>query len=147
MKVPVVHRVPLSPPAMAILQALKPQRVDPKAFIFPGLRPGTHLSDRAMLQLVRGMQERAAQKTEDGQLGWVDELGRPVVPHGFRSTFRQWVAEATDYRDSWAEAALAHTKKDKVEGSYQRSDLLEKRRPMMVAWAEYVVPGRHDVTD
>ena len=67
MKMSVVHRVPLSLAALRILQGLKPERVDPKACIFPGLRPTSHLSDAAMLQLVRRMHEKAIQQPDDRQ--------------------------------------------------------------------------------
>ncbi|WP_222185091.1 tyrosine-type recombinase/integrase [Geminicoccus harenae] len=137
MKVPTAHRVPLSQPALSLLGKLLPERPNPKGFIFPGKRPYSQLSNMAMLQLVRGMQRPTSGK---GQARWVDHLGREIVPHGFRSTFRDWVAEATNYPDAWAEAALAHTLKDKVVAAYQRSDLLEKRRELMEAWAEHARP-------
>jgi integrase len=60
-----------------------------------------------------------------------------VTPHGFRSTFRDWAAEQTNFPREIAEAALAHALKDKTEEAYQRGDLLEKRRKLMTAWAQY----------
>ena len=65
-------------------------------------------------------------------------LGLSADPHGFRSSFRDWVSEATAYPDAVAEAALAHAKGDKTEAAYARSDLLDKRRAMMADWAENV---------
>lgn len=60
-----------------------------------------------------------------------------ITVHGFRSTFRDWVAECTDYPDSLAEMALAHAVESKVEGAYRRADMLERRRAMMEAWAAH----------
>lgn len=68
---------------------------------------------------------------------WVDETGRQVVPHGFRSTFRVWAGEQTQHPRKVIEAALAHTMKDKVEAAYARTDLLERRRPLMEAWGTW----------
>jgi integrase len=62
-------------------------------------------------------------------------MGQTAVPHGFRSTFRDWVAENTDYPGEIAEMALAHAISNKVEAAYRRGDLLEKRREMMEHWA------------
>ena len=60
-----------------------------------------------------------------------------LTVHGFRSTFRDWCAEATNYPREIAEAALAHTLRDKVEAAYRRGDALEKRRRLMAEWADY----------
>jgi integrase len=65
-------------------------------------------------------------------------IGIDAVPHGLRSTFRDWAAERTSYPEAVAEAALAHTKGDKVEAAYFRSDLFEKRRRMMAEWATFL---------
>ena len=59
------------------------------------------------------------------------------MPHGFRSTFRDWAEEATHYPHEVKEAALAHTVKNKTEAAYRRSDLFEKRREMMDAWGDF----------
>ena len=65
-------------------------------------------------------------------------MGRgDLTAHGFRSSFRDWVAERTNYPNEVAEMALAHTIGDKVEAAYRRGDLFEKRRKMMDAWADY----------
>lgn len=61
------------------------------------------------------------------------------MPHGFRSTFRDWCSEATGHPRELAEAALAHTLRDKVEAAYRRGDALEKRRKLMVEWAQFCV--------
>ena len=61
----------------------------------------------------------------------------PAVPHGFRSTFRDWCAEQTDYPNEVAEMALAHTISNKVEAAYRRGDLFEKRKQLMHDWGIY----------
>ena len=115
------HRVPLSDDALDALRevaklATKP---DPKAFIFPGGKQGKPLSSMALLMLLRRM-------------------GRgDLTAHGFRSTFRDWCAEATNYPREVAEAALAHTLRDKTEAAYQRGDLMERRRRLMAEWAAF----------
>ena len=115
------HRVPLSDAALATLHAVAELRQDDGADapVFPGHKPGKPLSNMALLMLLRRM-------------------GRPdLTAHGFRSTFRDWVAEATSHPRELAEAALAHVLGDKTEAAYQRGDLLEKRRRLMSDWADY----------
>jgi len=112
------HRVPLSDRAIKILENL-PREKDSE-YVFPGSRKGRHLSNMAMLELLRGM---------EGTEG--------LTVHGFRSTFRDWAAERTNFPREIAEAALAHVLKDKTEAAYQRGDLLEKRRRLMAAWSSY----------
>jgi integrase len=119
------HRVPLSSPALDILAqmaALAPQvngNPDPTAPVFPGARPGQPLSNMALLMTLRRM-------------------GRgDLTAHGFRSTFRDWAAERTNFPAEVAEMALAHTVGDKVEAAYRRGDLFQKRRQIMDAWAKY----------
>jgi integrase len=108
------HRVPLSDRVLDILSALPREG----GYVFPGARKGVPLSNMAMLELMRGM--------------------RPgYVPHGFRSTFRDWAAERTNYPNHVAEMALAHAVGDAVEAAYRRGDLFEKRRQLMVEWAKY----------
>jgi integrase len=69
-------------------------------------------------------------------------MGRTdIVPHGFRSTFRDFVAEKTDFPREVAEAALAHALQDKTEAAYQRGDYLEKRRELMTSWANFCMSG------
>jgi integrase len=117
------HRVPLSAAAVTVLDEMA--RLRPKgdthgmAFIFPGARDQRPLSQMAMLMLLRRM-------------GRAD-----LTAHGFRSTFRDWCAEATGYPHEMAEIALAHTVGDKVEAAYRRGDMIEKRRRMMDDWAEF----------
>ncbi|TPN28364.1 DUF4102 domain-containing protein [Mesorhizobium sp. B2-3-3] len=112
------HRVPLSDRAITLLEALPREAGSP--YMFAGARPGKPLSNMAMLELLRGMEG-------------IDGL----TVHGFRSTFRDWAAERSNFPREIAEAALAHTVRDKTEASYQRGDMLEKRRRMMTAWAAF----------
>ncbi len=115
------HRVPLSHAAIDELHALAKLRANeaPDAFVVPSTRAKKSLSNMAMSMLLRRM------KRDD------------LTVHGFRSTFRDWAAEATDYPREVAEAALAHVLADKVEAAYRRGDLFEKRRAMMEDWAGY----------
>lgn len=111
------HRVPISMAAEDLIGALP--RFEQARYLFPGGRIGERpLSNMAMLELVRGM--------------------RPgLTVHGFRSTFRDWVAEATAFPRELAEAALAHVVGNATERAYQRGDLFEKRRELMEAWAAF----------
>jgi integrase len=110
-------RVPLIDRQLEILASLPRENDNPHLFI--GARSGAGLSNMAMLELLRGM----------GGTGY--------TVHGFRSSFRDWCAEQTNYPRELAEAALAHVLKDKTEAAYQRGDLFEKRRKLMRAWAGY----------
>jgi integrase len=86
--------------------------------------------------VMRRMQE-GEQKA--GRTGYIDpRLGRPAVPHGLRSTFRDWCAERTNYPREMAEIALAHTVGSEVERAYRRGDMVEKRRAMMEAWGHFL---------
>ncbi len=111
------HRVPLAPRALAILKALQPKH--PQEFVFAGGKANTSLSNMALLALLKRMN-----RTE-------------ITPHGFRSTFRDWAAERTNYPREVAEMALAHAVSDKVEAAYRRGDLFEKRRRLASQWATY----------
>ena len=110
------HRVPLTDAALAILNGL--HRLEGNPYLFPGARKARPLSNMAMLELVRGM--------------------RPgLTVHGFRSTFRDWVAEETAFPRELAEAALAHITGSAVERAYQRGDLFQKRQELMSQWARF----------
>jgi integrase len=111
------HRVPLSGSALAIVHAMAETRLSD--FVFPGGRRGRPLTNMAM----SGVLER---------LGYDD-----ITVHGFRSSFRDWAAERTNYPHEVAEMALAHAVGDKVEAAYRRGDLFEKRRRIMTDWAKY----------
>ena len=116
------HRVPLPPQAITLLKSMVSLAGNPK--VFPSPRGG-ELSDMALSQITRGMKERR-------------ELTVDVVPHGFRSTFRDWAAECTVYPDEIRKAASGHTVGDSVQQAYQRTDLLEKRRRLMLDWANFI---------
>jgi integrase len=133
MKAGKLHRVALSPAALAVLAEFRPLMRQPGDLVFPGGRQGKALSDMALSEVVRRMNEGGE---EGAPLRWRDAEGRAVVPHGFRSSFRDWAGETRPEGREVVEAALAHTVKDKAEAAYARSDLLEKRRPLMDAWAE-----------
>jgi integrase len=111
------HRVPLSDAALAIVQTMV--RIRQGDFVFPGASPGRPPSNMALLMLLRRM-------------GRAD-----LTAHGFRSTFRDWAAERTNFPAEVAEMALAHSVGDKVEAAYRRSDLFEKRRNLAEAWAKF----------
>ena len=115
------HRVPLSPAALAVIQAMQEERATESddAFVFPGGKRGRPLSDMAIRGLLRRM-------------------GRSdFTVHGFRSTFRDWSAERTNYPREVAEMALAHVISDAVEAAYRRGDLFQKRRRLMDEWARF----------
>ncbi|WP_273411819.1 tyrosine-type recombinase/integrase [Elstera cyanobacteriorum] len=115
MKARVEHVVPLSPAAISLLQSLP--RIG--EFCFPGRGRGSSISNMTMTQQIRRM-------------------GFEVTAHGFRSSFRTWAAEKTDFPHEVCEAALAHTVADKVVAAYQRGTFFEKRRALMEQWAGYV---------
>jgi integrase len=117
------HRVPLSPAAVKLLKVLP--RMAGTNLVFPAPRGGV-LSDMTLGAVLRRM-----------------DVG--AVPHGFRSTFRDWCSERTSYPHQIAEMALAHTIGNKVEAAYRRGDLFDKRRKLMSEWATFcarVEPAR-----
>jgi integrase len=105
----------------------------PSDLVFPSGGQRKPLSDMALSEVVRRMNET---RKEGEPPRWRDAEGRAVVPHGFRSTFRDWAGETHPEGREVVEAALAHSIKDKAEATYARSDLLEKRRSLMDGWAE-----------
>ena len=110
------HRVPLSQSAAALVKRVP--RIAGSPYLFPGMRQNQYLSNAAMHELLKGI--------------------RPgLTVHGFRSSFRDWVAAETNYAGEIAEAALAHVLGDKAEAAYLRSDTLEKRRALMEDWGRY----------
>lgn len=123
------HRVPLTARCAAILEAMARWRTsdDPKAYVFPGGRAGRPLSNMAFKSLLLRMGETS------------------FVPHGFRSSFRDWCGECTPFPREVAEAALAHIVGNSVEQAYRRGDALEKRRELMTAWASFVEPKAENV--
>ena len=134
------HRVPLTTGALAILEALP--RLDGSNHVFFAARGGM-LSDMSISAVMLRMK---AEKVADRHAGYLDpKRGSAAVPHGVRSSFRQWAAEQGYPRDM-AEIALAHWQGSEVERSYQRSDMLERRRSMMAAWA-CVLEGEENRSD
>jgi integrase len=123
MKAGKAHRVPLTDAALEVLKQAKGLHPE---LVFPGPRGKGPLSNMALLMLLRRMNRDA------------------VTTHGFRSSFRDWAAEATSFPREVAEQALAHALENAVEAAYRRSDLYEKRRKLMDAWATFVTrePGR-----
>jgi integrase len=110
------HRVPLSAPAVAVLE--EAARFRENEWVFPG--------------------DKSLRVSKNTLLDLLARLGRSdVTVHGFRSTFRDWAAELTNFPGEIAEAALAHLVGDDTERAYQRGDLFEKRRKLMIAWGEY----------
>jgi integrase len=140
MKTGTEHRVPLSPAAVALLKTLPKMKDVP--FVFPAARGGA-LSDMSISAVMRRMQEDAELAAKKAgkppeKAGWRDaRSGRPAVPHGLRSSFRDWAAERGYDRDM-SEIALAHTVGSAVERAYRRSDMVERRRAMMAAWSDYL---------
>ena len=116
MKAGKAHRVPLSPRAVTLLRSL--DRVDGVDVVFMSPSGGT-LSDMAMTKVTRDMKVAA-------------------VPHGMRSSFKDWASERTAYPNELSEAALAHTIPNKSEAAYRRGDLFDKRRRMMDDWAKFI---------
>ncbi|VAY87388.1 Integrase [mine drainage metagenome] len=130
MKMKKEHRVPLSDAALELLGKLPRDN----ELAFPAMRGGM-LSDMTISAVCRRLNER---RTADGLAPWTDEKsGVWIVPHGFRSSFRDWCAEQTNYPKEVAEMALAHSIGSAVEASYRRGDLFEKRRRMMADWAKF----------
>lgn len=110
------HRVPLSEIAIKLLQALP--RMEGEDLVFPGRKAHTPLSDMSLTAITRRM-------------------GLDAVPHGFRSTFRDWAAEATNHPNEVCEMALAHAVGSDVEAAYRRGNLMAKRVILMADWAAY----------
>lgn len=141
MKAAKAHRVALSLAAVELLKATRPAASKPDDFVFPGAAKRSPLSTMALLMLLRRMQRDA--EREPGQPPrWADAEGRAITTHGFRSTFRDWCGDASGHSREVIEAALAHVVKNKAEAAYARSDLLERRRPLMAAWALFLGGGQ-----
>ena len=115
------HRVPLSERALAILTRAHDLGVEGSDLVFPGRRERP-LSDMVHTPLLR-------------------RLGIPAVSHGFQSSFKDWCIECTDTPWAVGGAALSHTLGNSTEAAYARSDLCERRRVLMEAWAEYLDTG------
>jgi integrase len=120
------HEVPLSDAAVALIKSMP--RIDGTDLIFPGTK-GQALSDMSLTAVIRRMNGEAPT--------WVDKDGNTITIHGFRSTFRMWAAESTNYPREVAEHALAHQLPDAVERAYQRGTQFAKRAAMMSEWAKF----------
>jgi integrase len=121
------HRIPLSKVSIRLLKQLNPG--EPGDYVFPGMKARKPLSNMSMTNVLRRMNRG------------------DITVHGFRSTFRDWLAEKTNHSWRAAEAALAHKLKDSAEAAYQRGDLLEKRIEMMETWANYCFPRKAKVVE
>jgi integrase len=119
-----VHRVPLADRTIEILQKLNEVAVSD--FVFPGQKRDCHLSQMSMAMTLRRMRKE-------------------VTVHGFRSTFRDWSAETTNFPREICELALAHTVAGEVERAYQRGDMFEKRRKLMDVWSKYCAKSTGNV--
>jgi integrase len=127
------HRVPLPSRAIEILKCLP--RLEDSEFVFFSSKGGM-LSDMTLSAVMRRIQEA---EEANGRTGFLDPRSRrPAVPHGLRSTFRDWAAERGYERDL-AEMALAHNVGSEVERAYRRTDLLERRRAMLDAWVAFLM--------
>ena len=123
MKADVEHIVPLSDAALDVLKRARVHKEDGNDLVFPGTRHGKPMSDMTLTKICRDAEVDA-------------------VPHGFRSSFRDWVSEETDFDRDVAEMALAHTIANPVEAAYRRGKLLQKRRKLMNLWADYCAATR-----
>ena len=115
------HVIPLSRRALKIITTIPREKGSP--YIFLGQKSGMHISNMAMLELMRN-------------------IAPDYVPHGFRSSFTDWANEQTDAKHEVIEMSLAHAIRSKTEAAYRRGDLLEKRRVLMNQWAEYLYASR-----
>jgi integrase len=117
------HRIPLPAFAIDVLKAVLPAETgdETSRFVFPGNKKNSGLSNMALLEVLRRM-------------GRTD-----ITTHGFRSTFRVWAAEQTDFPAEVVEAALAHTVLNKVEAAYKRTDFFDRRRALMEQWAFFCI--------
>ena len=120
MKAGVEHRVPLSDQAMKVVTKMADNKMSD--YVFPNRASGKPMSNAGMSSVLKRLE-----RTD-------------ITVHGFRSTFRDYVAEKTNTPERTAEAALAHKLKDASEAAYQRGDLIEKREILMQTWANYCYP-------
>jgi integrase len=128
-------RVPLAPRAMEILREMK--AAASSTYVFPGQSVSKPFSNMAMLTVIRRMNSVAP---DDGK--WLDpDQGKPIVPHGFRATFRVWAEEIGRFPHSVIEQGMGHAVGNAIERAYRRTDVLEHRRELMVAWAAFCEPG------
>lgn len=122
------HRVPLTARALELLDGRRGEGTEPDQLIFPGPRSGKQSSDMVFAALMKRMKKAH------------------FTTHGFRSSFRDWASDKTDFPSELAEAALAHLVGDETERAYRRGDALEKRRHLMEAWAVYLASACGDAS-
>jgi integrase len=128
-----VFEIPLSKRAVEILKELP--REKGSHYVFLGAKAKEPLSNAAMAELLKGMHKARARS---GLPPWSDRVsGRLAVPHGFRSSFRDWAGDRTNFARELIETAMSHKIKDRAEAAYRRTAALEKRRQLMEAWAKY----------
>ncbi len=134
MKTKKQHEVPLSSQTIALLKSL-PNYTKQTGLIFPGSK-GRPMSDVTLSKLVKRLNDKV-QKADEA--GFIDNNAnnRIVTPHGFRSTFREWAGEQSNFPSEVIEHALAHKIKDKAEAAYQRGTLMPKRIKLMQTWSDY----------
>ncbi len=126
-------RVPLSARAVEIVREMA--RIKVSDYVFPGQAASKPFSNMALLVLLKRMNSVATEK-------WVDPTDqRPITAHGFRATFRTWAEEVTGFPHAVIEEAMGHQVGGQVERAYRRTDVLEKRRELMRAWANYCAGG------
>ncbi len=125
-------RAPLSARAVEIVREM--ERIKVSDYVFPGQAPDKPFSNMALLVLLKRMNSVGTEK-------WVDAAdNRPITAHGFRATFRTWAEEVTGYPHAVIEETMGHQVGGQVERAYRRTDVLEKRRELMTAWANYCEP-------
>jgi integrase len=117
------HAIPLSSAAVAVFKRALALRTGDASLVFPGLVKDKSISDATMAKVLKSM-------------------GETAKPHGFRSSFKDWAGEVGGFPNELSEAALAHAIGNKSEAAYRRGNLLERRRVMMAAWADYCDGGR-----
>ena len=117
------HVIPLPPAVVAVFKRALALQTGDATMVFPGLVRGKPISDATMAKVLKVM-------------------GETAKPHGFRSSFKDWAGEVAGFPNELSEAALAHAIPNKAEAAYRRGDMLERRRVMMAAWADYCDGGR-----
>jgi integrase len=125
-------RVPLAQRAVEIVQQMRQGQVS--GYVFPGQAQGKPLSNMALLRLL--------QRMNSGGKKWLDPASsRPITTHGFRATFRTWAEEVATVPHAVIEQAMGHQVGTQVERAYRRTDVLDKRRALMEAWAQWCDPN------
>jgi integrase len=132
MKARRAHRVPLNTEALNVLALARPCRATDHGLVFPSSKIGRPLSDMTLAAVIKRLN-----KNKEGRPTWVDDAGVPVVPHGFRSSFRDWCADERPEPSQVVEMALAHAIQNATEAAYRRGDLFERRITLMDGWGDF----------